>query len=119
MTKHNKQPVDTDQSLVHDCTDQKQGGDLIIKLINVQDRFIPIGNKSVDFKLLETIVTGTKIKGSNSSMKVTAYGTWYLTTGEIQSNQGLKSNSNHQYLCPGKKKPLKIDRSTDSSLNYQ
>ena len=76
MTRHNKQPVDTDQSLVHDCTEQKQGGDLIIKLINVQDRFTPIRNKSVDFQLLETIVTRTKFKGSNFSMKVTAYAAW-------------------------------------------
>ena len=76
MTKHNKQTGDTDQSLVDDCTDQYQGGDLIIKLINVQDRFTPIRNKSVDFKLLETIVTTTKFKGSNFSMEVTAYGTW-------------------------------------------
>ena len=76
MTKHNKQTGDTDQSLVDDCTDQYQGGDLIIKLIKVQDRFTPIRNKSVDFKLLETIVTRTKFRGSNFSMKVTAYGTW-------------------------------------------
>ena len=76
MTKHNKQTGDTDQSLVDDCTDQYQGGDLIIKLINVQDRFTPIRNKSVDFKLLETIVTTTKFKGSNFSMKVTAYAAW-------------------------------------------
>ena len=39
---HNKQPVDTDQSLVHDCTELKQGGDLMINFINVQDRFTPI-----------------------------------------------------------------------------
>ena len=64
MTRHNKQPVDTDQSLVHDCTEQKQGGDLIIKLINVQDGFTPIRDKSVDFKLLETIVTRTKSRAT-------------------------------------------------------
>ena len=76
MTRHNKQPVDTDQSLVHDYTEQKQGGDLIIKLINVQDRLTPIRNKSVDFQLLETIVTRTKFRGSNFCMKVAAYATW-------------------------------------------
>ena len=73
---HSKQPVDTDQSLVHDYTDLKQRGDLMINFINVQDRFTPIRNKSVDFQPLETIVTIYKFRVSNFSMKLKGYTTW-------------------------------------------
>ena len=73
---HNKQPVDFYQSLVHDCTELKQGGDLMINFINVQDRFTPITNKSVDLQPLETVVTRNKFRGSNFCMKVMGYTTW-------------------------------------------
>merc|ERR1711905_51014 len=50
--KHTKQPIDKEQSLTHDCAELKQGGDLMINFINVQDRFTPIRNKPVDFQPL-------------------------------------------------------------------
>ena len=63
---HSKQPVDTDQSLVHDCTDLKQRSDLMITFINAQDRFTPIRHKSVDFQPLETTITIYKFRASKS-----------------------------------------------------
>ena len=109
---HNKQPVDTDQSLVHDCTELKQGGDLMINFINVQDRFTPIRNKSVDFQPLETVVNRNKFRGSNFCMKVMGYATWIAHHWRDTVYLRKNSTCNHQYLCPCKKKLL-ADRQID------
>merc|ERR1712115_548631 len=110
---HNKQPVDNDQSLVHDCTELKQGGDLMINFINVQDRFTPIRNKSVDFQPLETVVTRNKFRGSNYCLKIMGYATWIAHHWRDKVYLRKYSTCNHQYLCPCKRKLLadrKVDR---------
>ena len=94
--KHTKQPVDKEQSLTHDCAELKQGGDLMINFINVQDRFTPISNKPVDFQPLETVVTRNKFKGSNYYLKIMGYATWI--TCHWRDNVYLRkySTCNHQ-----------------------
>ena len=47
--KHAKKPIDEEESLTHDCVELKQGEDVMINFINVQDRFKLIRNKPVDF----------------------------------------------------------------------
>ena len=110
--KHTKQPIDKEQSLTHDCAELKQGGDLMINFINVQDRFTPIRNKSVDFQPLETVVTRNKFRGSNYCLKIMGYVTWIAHHWRDKVYLRKYSTCNHPYLCPCKQKLL-ADRKFD------
>ena len=109
---HNKQPVDTDHTLVHDCTDLNQGGNLIFNFINVQDRITLIRDKSVDFQPLDTVVDRNKFRGSNLCLKLMGYVT--LIAHHWRDKAYLKKNitCNHQDLCSCKK-ILLADRQFD------
>ena len=116
---HNKQTVHTDHTLVHECTELKQGGDLMVNFINVQDRFTPVRNKTVDFQPLETIVDKNKFRGSNFRLKVMGYVTWIARHWRDRVYLKKNATCNHQYLCPCKKNCQQIDRLTDSSWSHQ
>ena len=110
--KHTKQPVDKEESLTHDCVELKQGGDVMINFINVQDRFKPIRNKPVDFHPLEAIVTRNKFRGSNYCLKIMGYVTWIAHNWRDKVYLRKHSTCNHPYLCQCKKKLL-ADRKFD------
>merc|ERR1711895_90299 len=109
---HSKQTAHTDHTLGHECTELKQGGDLMVNFINVQDRFTPVRNKTVDFQPLETIVDKNKFRGSNFCLTVMGYVTWIAHHWRDKVYLKKNTTCNHQYLCPCKKKLL-ADRQID------
>ena len=109
---HNKQTAHTDHTLGHECTELKQGGDLMVNFINVQDRFTPVRNKTVNLQPLETAVDRNKFRGSNFCLKVMGYVTWIAHHWRDKVYLKKNTTCNHQYLCPCKKKLL-ADRQID------
>ena len=114
-----KKPLNEEELLTHDCVELKQGENVMVNFIEVQDRFKPIRNKQVDFHPLETIVRRNKFKGSNYCLRIMGYVTW------IAHNWRDKVYLRKHKVCKtptylnAKRKYLPTENSTGLSQNYQ
>merc|ERR1712240_952999 len=109
-------PLNEEELLTHDCVELKQGENVMVNFIEVQDRFKPIRNKQVDFHPLETIVRRNKFKGSNYCLKIMGYVTWIIHNCRDKVYLRKHKVCEHSYLCECKKKIL-ADRKFDGTTN--
>merc|ERR1712243_171650 len=107
-----KKPLNEEELLTHDCVELKQGENVLVNFIEVQDRFKPIRNKQVDFHPLETIVRRNKFKGSNYCLRIMGYVTWIAHNWRDKIYLRKHKICEHSYLCECKKKLL-ADRKFD------
>ena len=99
-----KKPINEEELLTHDCIKLKQGKNVIVNFIEVQDRFKPIKNKPVDFHPLEVIVRRNKCRGTNFCLKILGYVTWIAHNWRDKIYLKKHKVCEHPYLCQCKKK---------------